>query len=180
MIEGKILYLRQVQKEDVSYFLPWYNDQSVTQYIYNYLPVSEIYEEEWIKNISLNRKDTDVFFTVVDKNNNTPIGSCGLHKICFKDRTAEISLVIGNKDYWKKGYGYESLSLLMKYGFNQLNLNRIYSGSYDFNVGSIKLLEKLGFKKEGRQRQAVYKNGKYCDIILFGYLKKYQKIDLNL
>jgi RimJ/RimL family protein N-acetyltransferase len=78
---------------------------------------------------------------------------------------------MGNKLYWGKGYGEEAAFLITAYGFERLNLHRIYCGTFGNNVSMKKLAIKLGMRQEGIRREAVYKEGNYLDIYEYGLLK---------
>jgi len=99
------------------------------------------------------------------------IGNISLQCIDYINSQAELSIIIGLSNTHGKGYGYEACKLLVEHAFEQLNLNRIYLGTHEDNIGMQKIANKLGFKEEGRRRQAIYKNGKYSDIIEYGILR---------
>ena len=174
MLKGKRILLRAIMRSDLKKILEWFNDAEVIQYLSMYLPMTEKGEEKWLEDISTTRKNSDVVFMmeVVEGKKVTPIGTCGLHRINWKDRDAEFGIAIGEKKFWNNGYGTEAAKLLVDYGFSQLNLHRISSGAYGFNERSIKMHLKLVFKKEGVVREGIYKNGKYQDKVLFGLLRK--------
>ena len=86
-------------------------------------------------------------------------------------RSAEVGIFIGEKSCWNKGYGAEVMSLLLKFGFNNLNLNRTYLRVDDANKGGIRAYEKAGFVHEGRFRQATFQNGEYGDVLLMSVLR---------
>lgn len=174
MLKGKKVLLRPIRKSDISLFLKWFNDPEVTQYLGVYLPFTEIEEERWIEELATAKPKRDIVFIVeiIENNITKPIGNCGLYKINQKDQNAEIALIIGEKDYWGKGYGTEALQLLIDYGFNQLNLHRIFGFVIEFNERNIKLCKKLRFKEEGRLREARFKNGRFWDVIIFGLLRE--------
>lgn len=138
-----------------------------------YLPMMEIGEEKWIEDLGTSQTGVDIVFVIeaCEGESYVPIGNCGLHKINWKDRDAEAGMAIGEKSFWSKGYGSEALGLLLKYGFDQLNLHRISAGAYGFNERSINTLQKNGFEIEGKARLSVFKNGKYWDKILLGILR---------
>jgi|WetSurMetagenome_2_1015567.scaffolds.fasta_scaffold656669_2 diamine N-acetyltransferase len=171
MLRGKRIVLRAARKKDAKCLVEFMNDGEVTLGICQYLPVSDIEEEAWLADMLIRRKDSDIFFVICLKNGKI-IGSCGLHKVNHKDQNAELTVVIGKKDMWGKGYGVETGKLLIEYAFNQLNLQRLYTGAYAFNKKSLVFLKKLGFIREGRQRKAIYKNGGFHDTLLFGLLKE--------
>ena len=174
MLKGKRVILRPLHKSDITYFLRWYNDPEVLEYLAMYLPMTEIMEEKWIEEMASGQNGTRVHFVIeaIEGNNTKPIGSIGLNKIDHRCQTAELGIAIGEKEYWSKGYGNEAAQLLINYGFNQLNLNRIGSCVFSPNRRSLKMHQQLGFVQEGQKRQAFFKNGKFMDEIIFGLLKK--------
>jgi len=174
MLKGRSVLLRPVKRSDISYFLKWFNDPEVVQYVELYMPMTEMSEEKYIEELGTTRAKGDAQFVmeVIEGASTKPIGTCGLHEIDSKDRKAIFGMVIGEKDYWSKGYGTEAARLIVNYGFQQLNLHRISSGAFAFNERSIKLQKKVGFREEGRLREAFFKNGQYHDLVLLGLLRE--------
>ncbi len=174
MLNGKRVILRPVRRSDINLFLKWFNDQEVIQYLSNYLPMTEMAEEKWIESLATTRSKTDVVFVMEVKEGSSkkPIGNTGLHGIDSKDQNAWFGIVIGEKDYWSRGYGTEAAQLLIEYGFQQLNLRRISSAVVEFNERSIRMHEKLGFVEEGRRRKATYVNGRFWDDLVYGLLRE--------
>lgn len=172
MLKGKKVLLRPIKRSDLSFTLKWFNDSEVLQYLSSYLPMTEMSEEKWIEELGTTRKEKDVVFVIETKKAKRPIGNCGFHNINHKDQDAIFGIVIGEKNYWRRGYGTEAARLIIDYGFRQLNLNRISSCVLSFNERSIKLHKKLGFQEEGRRRKARFKNGQFGDEILFGLLRE--------
>jgi len=80
--------------------------------------------------------------------------------------------MIGEKNYWNQGYGTESITLLLKHGFETLNLNRIMLRVYEDNPRAIRCYEKAGFVHEGRLREARYFEGVYRDVMLMSVLRR--------
>jgi RimJ/RimL family protein N-acetyltransferase len=173
MLKGKRVLLRPVTRSDIVYFLKWFNDAEIVQYVGLYLPMTEMSEEKFVEELGTTRATSDIILVieVVEGDSARPIGNCGLHQISPKDHDAVFGIVIGEKDHWGKGYGTEAGRLLLDYGFQQLNLHRISSSALAFNERSIKLHKKLGFVEEGRLRQAMFKNGQYHDRVEFGMLR---------
>jgi RimJ/RimL family protein N-acetyltransferase len=138
-----------------------------------YTPLTRDYEEEWFD--ALKHKEDSVYFSILllDENNlDKIIGNCAIHNIDSKNRTCTCGITIGEKDYHNKGYGTEAMEMLVEYGFNTLNMNRIGLTVYDFNIRAFKAYQKAGFIEEGRKRQARYHNGKYYDEIIMGILRE--------
>lgn len=170
MLKGKNISLRPLKISDESLFFKWLNDPKILQFIGFHLPVTEMQEKKWINDQSNKENSPEIMFVIELAKKQKPIGFCCLNNIRYKDRNAGFMVVIGENKFWNKNLGQESSQLLMAYAFKQLNLHRLHTGVYAFNERSIKMLTKLGFEKEGRQKQAVFKNGTYHDIILFGMI----------
>ena len=81
-----------------------------------------------------------------------------------------VGLVIGDRAYWGKGYGFEAMQLLLDYGFNLLNLHNIMLGVFAFNQRALRLYQKLGFREIGRRRQARMIAGQRHDVIFMDLL----------
>lgn len=99
------------------------------------------------------------------------IGEVSLKTIRWFNRKAEISVFI-IPEYQGKGYGKRAVKKIMELAFNTLNLYRLEGEVMEYNEPSIKLIESLGFKFEGRLREARYIDGKYWDILRYGILKR--------
>ncbi len=174
MLKGKNVLLRPVKRSDISYFLKWFNDPEVVQYLAMYLPMTEMAEEKYIEELGTTRARSHAQFVIEVKvaASAKPIGTCGLEGINSKDNHATFGIVIGEKDYWSKSYGMEAARLLINHGFQQLNLHRISSTALAFNERSTGLHKKVGFREEGRLRQIIFKDGQYHDLVQFGLLRE--------
>ncbi len=171
MLEGDKVILRPVRRADIQYFLKWFNDPEVTQYLATYLPMTEMAEEKWIDNLATKTNDAMFVIEAKEAGGSKAIGSTGLNAVSPKDHHAMFGIAIGEKDYWSKGYGTETCRLLVRYGFEQMNLHRINSGVISFNERSARMHRSVGFKEEGRQREGLYRNGRFYDLIYFGLLR---------
>ena len=100
----------------------------------------------------------------------TLIGNCAVFDLDWAARSAELGIMIGEKSVWNQGYGTEVMTLLLKHGFETLNLNRVCLRVYAENVRARRAYVKAGFVEEGCMRQAVYKYGRYDDVILMSVL----------
>ena len=174
MLRGEKVLLRPLKRSDITNFLKWFNDPEVIQYLVMYLPLTEMTEEKWIENAASRvQAGTDAIFVIegIEGDSSKPIGTIALNGINPKDHNATFGIAIGEKDYWGKGYGTEATRLILYYGFRQLNLHRISSSAFSFNERSVRLHKKVGFKEEGRQREAIFKNGSFHDHVMFGILR---------
>lgn len=99
------------------------------------------------------------------------VGFLLLAQIDHVEKRAAISIFIGQKDLWGRGIGSTALRLLLDYAFTVQGLERITAEVYDFNTRSQRLMERVGFQKEGILRQHTLQNGKRQDLHLYGILK---------
>lgn len=96
----------------------------------------------------------------------------GLHQINWKDRIATTGALIGEKEYWSKGYGTDAKMILLDHAFNTLNLHKICSAVIAYNKRSLDYSLHCGYKIEGTRREHFFRKGKYWDFIELGLLKK--------
>ena len=170
-VVGTRIYLRGFEKKDLSgNYFNWANDPAVTHYLFMGAKPN-IFEnmEEWFNTMRHDASET--LFVICDKQNNKVVGFCGLHRIDWIGRTAEYRIFLGEKDYWGKGIGQEAGKLLVRYGFEKLNMNKVWLGVTDENVPAIKSYEKLGFVHEGVLRQDNYRNSKYYNTVRMSILR---------
>jgi len=163
--------LRAIEREDVPRFVRWFNDPEVRQFLTMYRPLSRAEEERWVESLASRREDVVLAIEVRAGDQWVHIGNVGLHRIDWKNRTATLGIVIGEREYWGKGYGTEAVRTMLRYAFEELGLNRVELETYSFNPRAIRCYEKAGFKREGVRRQALYRNGKFHDVILMGILR---------
>lgn len=171
-IEGTRIFLREVRAEDVNEgYYQWMNDDDVTRYTESrFYP----YSKEQLCNYvtALDGRTDSVFLAIVEKSSQQHIGNIKLGNINWIHRRADIGIIIGDKQYWGKGYGSEAICLLSDYAFQKLNLHKVWAGCYIDNIASIKAFEKAGFEREGVQKRHVFYAGKYVDVVLMGRFRE--------
>ena len=173
MLKGKRIRLAPLDRKYIDLFLKWFNDPEITQYLTMYKPLTRDWEEKWFD--ALKHKEDAVYFSIhviKEDESDTVIGNCAIQNINSRTRAASCGITIGEKEYQNRGLGTEAMEMLVEYGFNTLNLNRIELSVYDFNSRAFKTYQKVGFVEEGRKRQARYHNGKYQDEIIMAILRE--------
>ena len=172
MIYGERIRFRHVEREDLPTFVRWVNDPEVRAGIAMYLPMSMASEEMWFDNMLKRPPDEQPLgIEIQDGEEWRIIGNCAYFKIEQINRVGEVGIMIGEKTEWNKGYGTEAMQLLLKHGFETLNLNRVYLRVYATNARAIRAYEKFGFIIEGQQREAHYLEGKYIDVVMMSVLR---------
>ncbi len=165
------IYLRTLSAEDLTErYRDWFNDAEVCRYnshhrFPNYDEDMRRYYETTIQS------HENLILAICDKSTDAHVGNVGLQGIDLLNQSAEFAILIGDKSYWNRGVGKEVMRLIIAHGFSQLNLQRIYCGTAENNAGMQKLALALGFREEGRSRQALYKDGEFRDLVHYGLLR---------
>ena len=172
---GKKCYLSPMSPNDAEKFTKWLNDMELLINLQLYNGVINLEnEKEFLSNLSKEHN-----YSIIDLEKEELIGTCGFLDIDCVNQTAETGIFIGDKNYRKKGYGTEALSLLVDYGFKALNFHNIMLKVYEYNKGAIKCYEKIGFKQIGVRRQALHRNLEkhnivFMDILSNEFYEKYE------
>ncbi|MFN2292638.1 MAG: GNAT family N-acetyltransferase [Anaerolineae bacterium] len=168
MIRGKRIVLRAIERQDLPNYVEWFNDPVVLEYFGRYRPLSLAEEEAWYEEM-LQDPRTCNFAVELDGQH---VGGAGFSKIDGRNASAEVGLFIGLPELWDQGLGFDVLQALLRFGFEQLNLNRIYLRVFARNERAVHLYEKLGFNHEGHWRQAEFRNGQYQDLLWMSVLRE--------
>lgn len=159
---GDRIYLSPRCSEDAEKFTEWLNDFEVSDYIGR---SGQLITVEGEKEYLEKENNPEAIFVIVTLDEDKMIGTVSLEHVDKINRTAELGIFIGDKDYRSKGYGTEAIKLLLEYGFKYKNLKSIYLRLMEFNTRALKCYKKCGFKEFGRRRKCKFVNGKYYDII---------------
>ena len=172
MLIGKRVRLRAIEREDLPRFVAWLNDPDVARHVVFHAPMSLQQEEKWYEKILQQHTAEQPLVIERDAPEGwTPIGNLGFHTIDWINRCTELGIFIGEKLLWNQGYGGEAIQLMLQFGFDSLNLNRIFLRVDETNPGGIHCYEHAGFIHEGRLRQAKFEDGQYIDHLLMSVLR---------
>jgi len=167
-LAGRRVRLRAIERSDILTFVRWFNDPEVTQYLQMCMPMSQAEEERWFE-AQLTCSDKRVFG--IETLDGQLIGNLGLHDLDWKERCAVLGIVIGEKDYWGKGYGTDAVHTALWFAFEHMNLHRIQLSVYAYNKRAVRCYEKSGFRHEGRMRSKHFFSGEYHDELIMGILR---------
>lgn len=171
-LKGKKLYLRSINEKDLEgKYFDWFNDYEVTRYMESgFFPNSQENMQEYLRCVG--RNSNNVLLGIIDLKTGTHVGNVRLGPINWIHRTSYLGIIIGEKNFWGKGYATEAIKLVVEYGFNRLNLHKISAGVNASNVASLKAFEKNGFLIEGQRREELFVDGNYCDAMILGLNSK--------
>ena len=175
MLKSPRIMLRSLRETDInSNYLAWLNDPEVNCYLETrFVPQSiESIQAYW-----LNHRDNlnSPWFAIQITNNGPHIGNIKLGPINWLHRRADISLLIGDRDYWGQGIATEAILLISEWAFQELDLQKLTAGIYSGNIGSRRAFEKAGFECEATLKDEVFFRGSRVDAWKMGLLRKHWK-----
>jgi RimJ/RimL family protein N-acetyltransferase len=171
LLEGEQVRLTAPTKADLPLFARWFSNIDLLRLL-GYAPVFPFTlqdEEQWFAG---QHKDGNFNFAVRTLEKDELIGSGSLKHLHWQARHAELGINIGNPEFWGQGYGTDAIKVLLRYGFMEVNLNRIYLYVHSYNGRGIASYKKAGFTEEGRLRQENYQDGAYHDTVIMGILRR--------
>ena len=173
MYNGDLVKLRAYKEDDVERAVEFINDEEVKKLLDSNIPfpMTKWQEEEWVKS----RKAETNFtydFAIEDLDTGKYIGGCSINECNLKNRNCTIGIMIGDKNYWGKGYGSDALKVLIKFIFEEVNMDKIRLNVFSFNKRAISCYKKVGFKEEGLLKREIYRNGRYYDEVPMALFKE--------
>ena len=176
MIYGERVRLRRIERADLPHLVEWLNDPEIRRHLAFVYPLSLTEEDDWYA-ATLKLEPAARPFAIEARvgasaaEEWTLLGSTGYHAIDWRQRSGEPGIFVGRKDVWGRGFGTDAFRALVRWGVDELNLNRIWVRVYEDNVRAIRCYEKIGFRLEGRLRQDRYEGGRYLDTLVMGLLR---------
>lgn len=172
MLKGVCTGLRAIERQDLPQLLEWRNRPDFRRYFREYRELGLEQQEAWYQKHVLNDPSTRMF-AIVDLDDGRLLGACGLCYIDWVNRSGDFSIYIGaDGAYIDHAYAPDAARLLLAYGFDELNLHRVWAEIYSFDAIKTDFLKSIGFRLEGRHRQTHWSEGKWCDSLFFGLLAK--------
>jgi RimJ/RimL family protein N-acetyltransferase len=171
-------------------YLSWFNDPEVSKFTSHCRwPMTKTRAYEYVKAINHPKSDTVAWAIKTwsnssngNYNNNNPtynhIGNCCLAQIDLINRSAEFGIIIGDKESWGKGISTKVMRIIFGHGFLRLNLNRIWLGTSQSNIGMQQSAIKIGMKREGLYKHALFINGQFEDDFVYS-INKYKYFRMN-
>ena len=169
-ILGKFVTLRSIEKDDLEMMRKMLNDPEIESLVVGWaFPISKYQQEHWYEK---NFNDDKNLRFVIETPDDGPVGLATLVNIDWKNRRATHGIKLVKRENRRKEIGTDTVMAIMRYAFDELQLNRLDGSWFDENVASKTLYQRCGWKVEGRIRKCIYKNGRYRDLDLVGILKE--------
>jgi RimJ/RimL family protein N-acetyltransferase len=164
-LDGEQVTLRTPEAEDVAFLQRNVNDPKIRRAIATVTPVTATEEQEWVE--GANEEGVSLLICADAE----PVGTIGLSDINETWGHAEVGYWV-TPDSWGEGYATAATTLLVGYGFDQRRLNKVVAYAFDFNAGSRRVLEKVGFVEEGVHREEAFVDGEFVDVHRYGLLAR--------
>lgn len=166
-IYGKFVKLRAMELEDCDMVREMFNDPEIEKLVIGWaFPVSKYAQEKWFEE---HYNDKNLRF-IIETEENGAVGVATLTDIDWKNRMAYHGIKLSNTKNRRKGIGTDSVMAIMRYAFDELQLNRLNGSWFQENVASKNMYMKCGWKEEGIRKRYIYKSGRYWDLVETGIL----------
>lgn len=171
-LETERFILRKLTSEDAPDLFHYFSNDEVTKYydLDSFVDLKQAEEliQSW-NNRYLERRGFR--WAITPKSEDRVLGTCGFHNWSKEHAKAEIGYEL-NPDYWRQGVMTEVMQEIMRFGFEDLGMNRIEAFIDPDNIRSRYLLEKNGFHEEGYLKECFFEKNQFVDAVLFAMLKK--------
>lgn len=161
--------LRPLELSDLEHIMGWVNDPDiVSNFGWFGKPVSREEEQQYLGRLLASPTDK-MYSAFVD---GAYLGQCGLHEIDWRNQNGRLSIIVGNKERWGKGYAPQIIDALLDKAFNGLHLHKVWAMFLEQNKKNYHLfVEKCGFQIEGTLRQEYHRHGAYHDMVRIAMLE---------
>ncbi len=169
-LRGKSIFLSPLSKmHDLSTYETWLNDQETTLFMGSgKFPVTIGELKSYID--AYNKSKDGILLGIFVKKSSRHIGNITLLSIDWRNRHAEVGIIIGDKEARGKGYAAEAIRLVVAHAFDRLNLHKLYAGMIEGNDASRFAFKKVGFKEEAVLKEHFYHKGRYLDCYRLGLI----------
>ncbi len=174
-VYGERIRLRAAERADIPMFVRWFSDPEVTEYLLTNIPFGLAEEEIWFEAMIRGPKEEHVLVIEARmegvESGWTPVGNTSFMDLDATNRSTEIGIVLGEKEFWNRGFGTDAMKTMLRHGFENLNLHRIWLRVFTPNLRAIRAYEKAGYVLEGTYREAQFLHGRYIDVNVMSVLK---------
>jgi RimJ/RimL family protein N-acetyltransferase len=168
MIRGSRVTLRAVEAGDYPLLAHWLNDPDVMVHWGRPGNTVSLEQVQRAEQEQASRSNSQKYMIETE---GVPIGQIDYYDLDWQNRSAWVSIMIGDAAYWSGGYGTDAMRALLGYLFHQLDLHRVTLTAHESNGRAIRSYEKNGFVREGTLRDWAHYNGRWVNGIVMSVLK---------
>lgn len=163
--------LRELERKELTIINSWRNDYELIEQIgapFRYINLEV--DQKWF-DFYMSNRGNQVRCAIVEENKDDILGLVSLVSVNQMNQSAELHIIIGDKENQGKGIGSFAVKEMLNHAFFNMNLNRVELTVIENNKRAIHLYEKNGFVYEGRKRKARYKGEKFMDMLMYAVLR---------
>jgi RimJ/RimL family protein N-acetyltransferase len=165
-IRGEAVDLHTIEEEDLPFLREWVNDPRVWRGIDRATPSNATQQRAFYEEVVCDEGSVTLLLCA----DGTPVGMVGLEGIDERAGSAEVGYWVV-PDERGQGYATEAVALVVDHGFEELRLHRVAARVHEGNEASRRVLERVGFTREGVHREAAFRDGEYRDTWWYGLLE---------
>ena len=170
MLNGNYIYLRAIEEDDLNQLREWRNKPNLRKYFRETAEINSINQKKWFDIIN-DKNSIHKMFAIVKKDTDELMGACGLCYIDWVNRSADFSIYLGYDDiYIDEKYAINAAKVMKDYGFNILNLHRLWAEIYTIDEPKKKFFDILNFKLDGEFRETYWHEGKWHNSLFYSVL----------
>ncbi len=168
-IVGNLVALRRPEPSDLTAVVRWYRDREIARLTrYQARPMSQPEVERFFQ-LRMLAPDA-LAYSIVELPEWRLVGFTTFSSLDGDNGSVMFHITIGERDAWGRGLGTEATELMLGHAFERLGLHRVGLSVFSYNLRAIRAYEKAGFRTEGRQREAILRDGRYWDEVQMGVL----------
>jgi len=169
MIRGEKVYLTELDRSNAEVIRAWLNDPEVHEFLaVGRIPITREAEEQYYEHQAAS--DDRHTFEIHVSADGRYVGNVGLKDVDLVHRRAELGLAIGAKEDWGQGYGADAIRACLRFAFDTLGLHSVRLRAHEDHLRGIDLYRRVGFVEVGREREAVFQDGRFADYVVFDVL----------
>ena len=172
LLRGEKVRLMAAQPGDLPTITRWWHDPEFLR-LYITAPAAPRNEDQLSRRFDLSQTNSDAYlFAIRLLDDDDLIGLLELDGVEWAHRTTFVSIGIGAAEHRGRGYGFDAMTVGLRFAFHELNLHRVCLTVFSYNTAAIALYERLGFQREGVYREHLERDGRRYDMYLYGLLRR--------
>lgn len=170
LLYGEQVFLARPTPEDIPVIAGWSHDTGYYRSLRRGIsyPETAAAYDEWFS--SMIKEESGFPFSIRRRSDDALVGWLAIREIYWQAR--HCTFVIGvDPAHQRRGYGTDAVRVMLRYAFQELNLNRVELAVIQYNEAGIRAYQNVGFKHEGTLHASVYRDGEYYDVLMMGMLR---------
>ncbi len=164
IIYGRLVKIRGIEEEDLPLLLELMNDVDIeTMTVGDHFPMSMYEEKLWYSDYVKSKSITKF---IVETEKDGVVGLTSFEDIDWRNRSFQIPIKLVRKPGLTLGIGIDTHMAMLRYAFDYMQMHRAFGRTLEYNKASLNMQKRCGYVEEGRLEKAIFKNGKYHDLIL--------------